>query len=144
MDRIAALDTGSSLYFDHRDPASWVRALGPPGPEVRGTERVLRDPQPRPSAESRIAHGALLQIRQYVRRLDEGQRGYVVSGLACTVPVDATVPYRSHLFAGWGPFRADFISPPAGQRLELWVWSPGGETVHVYGATLAAAEAAAC
>ena len=57
-----------------------------------------------------------------------------------TVPVDATVPYRSHLFAGWGPFRADFISPPAGQRLELRVWSPGGETVHVYGATLAAAE----
>jgi hypothetical protein len=55
-----------------------------------------------------------------------------------TVPVDATVPYRSHLFAGWGPFRADFISPPAGQRLELRVWSPGGETVHVYGATLTA------
>jgi hypothetical protein len=57
-----------------------------------------------------------------------------------TVPVDATVAYRSHLFAGWGPFRADFISPPAGQRLELRVWSPGGETVHVYGATLTTSE----
>jgi hypothetical protein len=57
-----------------------------------------------------------------------------------TVPVDATVAYRQHLFAGWGPFRADFISPPAGQRLELRVWSPGGETVHVYGATLTAPE----
>jgi hypothetical protein len=55
-----------------------------------------------------------------------------------TIPVNATVPYRSHLFAGWGPFRANFISPPAGQRLELRVWSPGGETVHVYGATLTA------
>ena len=57
-----------------------------------------------------------------------------------TMPVDATVPYRSHLFAGWGPFRANFISPPAGQRLELRVWSPGAETVHVYGATLTAPE----
>ncbi len=53
-----------------------------------------------------------------------------------TLPVNATIPYRSHLFAGWGPFRANFISPPVGQRLELRVWSPGGETVRVYGATL--------
>jgi len=53
-----------------------------------------------------------------------------------TLPVDATVPYRSHVFTGWGPFRSDFISPPAGQRLELRVWSPGGETVSVYGASL--------
>ena len=52
------------------------------------------------------------------------------------MPVDATVPYRAHLYAGWGPFRANFISPPVGQRLELRVWSPGRETVRVYGATL--------
>ena len=58
-----------------------------------------------------------------------------------TVPVDATVPYLVAPVRRWGPFRADFISPPAGQRLELRVWSPGGsEAVHVYGATLTAPE----
>ena len=49
-----------------------------------------------------------------------------------SLPVDATTAYPAQLFHGWGPFRADFFAPPAGQRIEIRVWSPGGETVRVY------------
>jgi hypothetical protein len=52
------------------------------------------------------------------------------------LPVDATTPYRAHEFSGWGPFTAHFIAPPVGQRIEVRVWSPGGETVNVYSAQL--------
>ncbi len=50
--------------------------------------------------------------------------------------VDATTPYRARIFSGWGPFRADFAPPPAGERLEVRVWSPGSGTVNVYSAEL--------
>jgi hypothetical protein len=53
--------------------------------------------------------------------------------------VDATTPYRATVFGGWGPFRADFVPPPPGERLEVRVWSPGGQTVNVYSAELAGA-----
>jgi len=52
------------------------------------------------------------------------------------LPVDATTVYRARIFSGWGPFRADFTPPPAGERLEVRVWSPGRETVNVYSAEL--------
>jgi hypothetical protein len=52
------------------------------------------------------------------------------------LPVDATTAYRARAYAGWGPFRADFAAPPPGERLEVRVWSPGGETVNVYRAEL--------
>jgi hypothetical protein len=55
------------------------------------------------------------------------------------LPVNATARYRTSVFPGWGPFRADFIAPPDGQHLEVRVWSPGGSTVNVYGASLKAA-----
>ena len=52
------------------------------------------------------------------------------------LPVAATTPYRAHQFAARGPFQAHFINPPAGQRIELRIWSPGGSRVTVYSATL--------
>jgi hypothetical protein len=52
------------------------------------------------------------------------------------VPVAATASYRAAAYAGWGPFRATFEAPPPGQRLEVRVWSPGGDAVNVYGARL--------
>ena len=59
---------------------------------------------------------------------------------AGTVTVTAAVQVQrmctAPVFTGWGPFRAAFLSPPAGQRLEIRVWSPGGETVDVYRAAL--------
>ena len=39
-------------------------------------------------------------------------------------------------FTSWGPFIATFWQLPAGQRLELRVWSPGDESVNVYDAQL--------
>lgn len=53
-----------------------------------------------------------------------------------TVPVNAVTAYRESSYSGWGPFRATFLAPPKGQRLELRVWSPGHEAVNVYGASL--------
>jgi hypothetical protein len=53
-----------------------------------------------------------------------------------SLPVDATTAYPAQLFQGWGPFRAGFIAPPPGQRIEIRVWSPGGETVRAYQADL--------
>ena len=52
------------------------------------------------------------------------------------MPVDATTAYRASAYSGWGPFRAGFIPPPAGERLEVRVWSPGTGTVKVYSAEL--------
>jgi hypothetical protein len=52
--------------------------------------------------------------------------------------VDAGRAYRASIFSGWGPFRAEFIQPIPGQRIEVRVWSPGGETVDVYSAQLLA------
>jgi hypothetical protein len=53
-----------------------------------------------------------------------------------SMPVDATIPYQAKVYAGWGPFRADFTSPPPGERLEVRVWSPGGTLADVYSADL--------
>jgi hypothetical protein len=50
--------------------------------------------------------------------------------------VDATTAYPAPQYAGWGPFRADFVAPPPGQRLEIRIWSPGGAPVSVYSASL--------
>jgi len=50
--------------------------------------------------------------------------------------VNATTRYHESVYSGWGPFRATFVQPPAGQRVEVRVWSPGSGTVNVYGAQL--------
>jgi hypothetical protein len=52
------------------------------------------------------------------------------------LPVEATTAYHADVFSGWGPFRADFIPPPAGNHLEVRVWSPGGSVVNVYSAEM--------
>jgi hypothetical protein len=56
-----------------------------------------------------------------------------------TMAVDATAAYRATVYSGWGPFRADFVPAVAGERLEVRVWSPGGGTVNIYRAKIAAA-----
>jgi hypothetical protein len=53
------------------------------------------------------------------------------------MPVDARTAYPSRTFSGWGPFRAYFMPPPAGNRLEIRVWKLGSGTVSVYLAQLA-------
>jgi len=58
---------------------------------------------------------------------------------AVTVPVNAQAAYRAVTYSGWGPFRATFVAPPRGERLEVRVWTPGGGAVNVYGARIAAA-----
>jgi len=58
------------------------------------------------------------------------------------LPVNATVPYRATAYSGWGPFRSEFDKPPAGERLEVRVWSPGGAAVNVYSADLTTASGA--
>jgi hypothetical protein len=40
--------------------------------------------------------------------------------------------YRPYLYRGWGPFRLDRPPPPAGNDVEVRVWSPGGLLVSVY------------
>jgi len=52
------------------------------------------------------------------------------------LPVNATKAYVARTYSGWGPFRADFVPPKPGQRLEIRIWSPGGERVNVYRAEL--------
>jgi hypothetical protein len=52
------------------------------------------------------------------------------------LPVEARTDYRAAAYSGWGPFRATFEAPPPGQRLEVRIWSPGGEVVNVYHARL--------
>jgi len=54
------------------------------------------------------------------------------------MPVAAPNAPNATAFSGWGPFHADFATPPAGQNLEVRVWSPGGEAVNVYSADLTA------
>lgn len=54
------------------------------------------------------------------------------------IPVVAPDAPNATVYSGWGPFRANFVSPPPGQRLEVRVWSPGGAAVNVYSADLAA------
>jgi len=54
------------------------------------------------------------------------------------LPVTAPDAADQTAYAGWGPFRAQFLSPPPGQVLEVRVWSPGGGAVNVYGAGLTA------
>jgi hypothetical protein len=53
-----------------------------------------------------------------------------------TMPVDASADGDATVYSGWGPFRTASIPPAAGQRLEVRVWSPGGEAVSVYSADL--------
>ncbi len=55
------------------------------------------------------------------------------------IPVDATSAYHATPYSGWGPFRAEFVSRPEGQQLEVRVWSPGAGTVNVYSANLVGA-----
>jgi hypothetical protein len=59
------------------------------------------------------------------------------------MPVVAPAGPNERAFAGWGPFRADFIPPLPGQRIEVRVWSPGGTAVNVYSAELTAASGSA-
>jgi len=56
-----------------------------------------------------------------------------------TMEVDAPHAPNATVYAGWGPFHANFTQPPVGQRLEVRVWSPGGFAVNVYSADLTAA-----
>jgi hypothetical protein len=61
----------------------------------------------------------------------------VTTGVETVImPVDATTAYDASASSGWGPFRGDFLPPLPGNRLEVRVWSPGGETVNVYSAEL--------
>ena len=53
-----------------------------------------------------------------------------------TLPVDATVGHRATTYGGWGPFRARFGAAPAGESLEVRVWTPAGGKVNVYSAGL--------
>lgn len=53
-----------------------------------------------------------------------------------TIPVAAPVRYQLRSYSGWGPFRAEFVPPPPGQRLEIRVWAPRGTAVSVYRARL--------
>jgi hypothetical protein len=53
-----------------------------------------------------------------------------------TVPVAVPVRYPARSYSGWGPFRAEFVPPPPGQRLEIRVWAPRGTAVSVYQARL--------
>jgi hypothetical protein len=56
-----------------------------------------------------------------------------------SLPVNASVDYRSAIYGGWGPFRAKFGNGPQGERIEVRVWTPGSGTVNVYRAKLVAA-----
>jgi hypothetical protein len=56
-----------------------------------------------------------------------------------TLPMDAAAASRASTHSGWGPFRGLFAPPPSGQRLEVRVWSAGGEVVNVYSAELTSA-----
>jgi hypothetical protein len=58
---------------------------------------------------------------------------------AVSMPLEATTAYHAGVFSGWGPFRATFVPPLPGQHLEVRVWSPGGDAVNVYSASLTAA-----
>jgi hypothetical protein len=59
------------------------------------------------------------------------------------LPVTAPAGPNATVFKGWGPFRADFLSPKPGQSIEVRVWSPGGAAVNVYSAELTAASGSA-
>ncbi len=48
-----------------------------------------------------------------------------------SMSVDAQRAYPRHLFEGWGPFQSASIPPPAGNELEVRVWSAGGDLVDV-------------
>jgi hypothetical protein len=68
-----------------------------------------------------------------------GAQGYVVDQLEWQAPPSRYVASASL----WGPFRAQFVPPPSGERLEVRVWSPGSTAVNVYRAGLRPAPAAA-
>ena len=53
-----------------------------------------------------------------------------------TIPVDATVAYHQAVYSGWGPFRATFVPPHQGQRLEVRIWSLTNRAVDIYSASL--------
>jgi len=59
------------------------------------------------------------------------------------MPVAVPAGPNATVYGGWGPFRADFVSPPPGQRIEVRVWSPGGAAVNVYSAELTTASGTA-
>jgi hypothetical protein len=75
-----------------------------------------------------------LLARQTIARTD----GIQQVELPLTVP---PAPDAS-TFSGWGPFRANFVAPSAGQRIEVRVWSPGGVAVNVYSGDLNTASGA--
>jgi len=51
--------------------------------------------------------------------------------VAVTVPVDADRSYPHHLDTGAGLFRIAPVPPPAGDQLEIRVWTPGTGSVTV-------------
>jgi Predicted membrane protein (DUF2079) len=56
-----------------------------------------------------------------------------------TLPVRLAPSCPTASYAGWGPFQARFLPPPAGRRLEVRVWSSGDEKVNVYDIGMSAA-----
>ena len=52
------------------------------------------------------------------------------------LPIDITSAPRSSVYSGWGLFSARFVSPAAGQRIEVRVWTDGRDTVKVYSARI--------
>jgi hypothetical protein len=59
------------------------------------------------------------------------------------MPVTVPAGPNQTVFGGWGPFRADFVTPAPGQKIEVRVWSPGGVAVNVYSAELTTASGSA-
>jgi hypothetical protein len=58
------------------------------------------------------------------------------------LPVAVPAEPDQTVFRGWGPFRAEFVSPWRGQNIEVRVWSPGGVAVNVYSGDLTTASGA--
>ena len=52
------------------------------------------------------------------------------------LPLRVTTALRSTVYSGWGPFSAHFVPPLPGQRIEVRVWTDGGNTVNVYSAQI--------
>jgi hypothetical protein len=73
------------------------------------------------------------------RRVITQTEGVQQIALPLTVP---TAP-AGRVFSGWGPFRADFVPPLAGQCIEVRVWSPGEVAVNVYSGDLTTASGTA-
>jgi hypothetical protein len=124
-----------------QEPAWHVAASGQRGYVSDGLEWLKPAGNYRASVELSSTGPVNVEVWNDTGDVLLSRRGVSATAGTITVrlPVAATTAYLPGLYAGWGPFRADFLPPPAGQRLEIRVWSPGGETVNVYRASLVTA-----